>query len=289
MANRGDPLHQYLTVQQRFDKDLNRILIRSARDIRAQILRLELKQGIGARVRVAQLRMVLAAIKQRQHTLWIGGIRPLIMFGQQAARKAAEDAAEVMDAVLYASLPDGPAQAVSRSLKATAAAGLDTDTARVPRQLSIEVYRNRDLATGRVEATIRSGIIRGLSARELASEVYKYITPGVAGGESYAAMRLARTEINNAFHEQQIKAGQRPWVNAAKWNLSGSHRVPDDCNKFAQQDSHRLGAGKYPVDDVPGKPHPHCLCFLTYDTVSPSEFLDSYFSGSYDAYLSKKR
>lgn len=287
MATPGDPLHRYLTVQQRYDRDLNWLLLRAAKDIRTQIQRLELKDGIGARVRTAQLRMVLTAIRQRQTALWIGGIRPLIMSGRDSARQAAQDAAEVMDAVLYASLPDGPAEAVSRSLRATAQAGLDAESARVPRELSKAVYANRDLATGRVEDTIRSGIISGLSAKELATEVYKFITPGVAGGESYAAMRLARTEINNAFHQQQITAGQRPWVDATRWNLSGSHKRPDDCNKFAQQDSHRLGPGKYPADDVPSKPHPNCLCYLTYDTVSPSEFLDSYFSGSYDAYLGK--
>jgi hypothetical protein len=278
-----------MQVQREYDQILNRILEKTARDIRTQVAKLTVKQGIGAKVRVAQLRLVLAQIKREQHRLWINGVRPTIIQGQAAARKAAEDAAETIDRVLYASLPDGPAEAVSRSLKATAEAGLRADAGRVPRELSTRVYRDRDLSTRRVEETIRSGIIRGLSARELASEVYRFVSPTTPGGPSYAALRLARTEINNAFHEQQIKGAARPWVDAVRWNLSGSHKKPDDCNKFASDDGHKLGPGRYPPEDVPGKPHPQCLCFLTYDTVSPDDFLNSYFEGSYDAFLRKTR
>lgn len=284
MAPTPDPLRRYMEVQRAYDRDLNRILEKTARDIRTQVAKLTIKQGIGAEVRVAQLRMVLANIKREQHRLWINGVRPTIVQGQTAARKAAEDAAEAIDRVLYASLPDGPAEAVSRSLKATAEAGLRADAGRVPRELSSRVYRDRDLSTRRVEETIRSGIIRGLSARELASEVYRFVSPTAPGGTSYSAMRLARTEINNAFHEQQIKGAARPWVDAVKWNLSGSHKKPDDCNKFATQNK-----GLYQPENVPGKPHPQCLCYLTYNTVSPGDFLDSYFEGAYDAFLRKTR
>lgn len=279
MARPGDPLHRYLTVQQKYDREINATLEKAARDIRKQILGLEKRTGIGAEVRVAQLRMVLDRIKVRQHALWLNQVRPTIVRGREDSAKAAERAAEALDRILFNALPEGRAQSLSASLRATADAGIETDMARVPRDLSKAVYRNRDLTTGRVEQTIRSGIIRGLSAREMATEVYKFISPTTPGGAAYAARRLARTELNNAFHEQQQASADRPWVTKVKWNLSGSHPKPDECNSLA---------GKtFTPGNVPGKPHPNCLCYLTNETVSEAEFLESYFSGSYDGFLGK--
>lgn len=91
-------------------------------------------------------------------------------------------------------------------------------------------------------------------------------------------MRLSRTEINNAFHEQQKRAGDKPWVEGVKWNLSGSHPRPDTCNDYANQ-SNGLGRGVFKTGDVPDKPHPQCLCYLTYETLSPEAFLDALGTG----------
>lgn len=284
---KNDPLRRYLQVQTKYDKELDFILERAARDLRTQALRLAGKKGIGAEIRTNQLAMVNEAIKRRQHALWVNQVRPTIVVGRVDAAKAAHDAAEAMERTIFSSLPDSRAQAVTRSLRASAEAGIETDFHRVPRELSTRVYKNRDLATKQVEQTIRSAIVRGLSAREMANDVYRHVSPTAPGGQAYAAKRLARTEINNAFHQQQIAEADKPWVNAAKWNLSGSHPKPDVCNTYATNNSHKLGAGKYPANAVPEKPHPNCYCFVTYDTVEEDEFLDTFFSGGYDSFLDK--
>lgn len=277
------PARAYARLQLQMDARLNLILERAARDIQARVARLPL--GVGGQIRQAQLQLVLNEIRNIQQVTWNQNVLDTVIGGKGRAALAAEDATETLSRVLYGSLPESVADVVKDGLRATALAGIERDVARVPRALSNRVYRDFSLTSGQVEATIRSGIIQGLSARELAQSVYQYISPTTPGGASYAASRLARTEINNSFHEMQIKGGQRPGVLACVWNLSGSHGKPDDCNTFASQNADGLGQGAYKPNNVPGKPHPQCLCFLTYDTMDPAQFEKALKSGKLDGDL----
>lgn len=282
-----NPLRAYITVQTKYDRELARVLERAARDIWRRIE--SLGDGIGAEVRKAQLRLVLTEIRNVQQEMWVSGVGRVVRDGRRAAAEASESVAETLTRVLYAALPERVAQTVSDGLKATARAGIERDFARIPRALSTRVYHDFALTSGQVERTIRSGMVSGLSARELAKEVYVFISPTTPGGASYAASRLARTEINNAFHQQQIAGAKRPGVTAAKWNLSGSHPKPDICNQYADQDEFGLGPGMYPPDEVPpSKPHPQCLCFITYRTMNAREFRDALDRGDFDAELDKR-
>lgn len=287
MAGKPSPLAAYMGVQQATDREMARALELAAKQIRARIVKLNGLGGVGANVRAAQLQLTLNEIRQVQRTLWRGGIIQAIVRGQKAAAEAAVAAQETLERVLYGKLPERVADAVRDSLRHSAHAGIDSAYSRVPRTLSARVYNAFTLSSGRLERTIRAGIISGLSARELAAEVYSFVSPTAPGGASYAAMRLARTEINNAFHQQQIAGGQRPGVKAIKWNLSGSHKVPDDCNKFAAHAS-RFGAGCYDPGRVPDKPHPQCLCYLTYVTMSPTDFVQAIRDGDFDSQLDAK-
>lgn len=272
--NPRGPLINYLGVQRRVDAELNRMLARAARDAQRRVAALELgPQGIGARVRQAQLHGVLRSIREQQDKLWREGVGPLITSKLQDAQFAAIAAAETIDDVLFASLPEDQAEVLRASVRETAHAGLRAEAHRQSLELSPRVWKNASLASRAIERTIQSGIIQGLSARELASTVAGFIRPDTPGGVSYAAKRLARTEINNAFHNQQIASGNKPWVLGTKWNLSNSHPKPDDCDKFAKEDAHELGQGVFPKDDVPRKPHPHCLCFLTYELQDEDDFI----------------
>jgi hypothetical protein len=272
--NPRDPLLRYLRVQGKLDASLNRALARAARDAEMRVRALELgPPGVGARVRAAQLRGVLAAIRELQEDLWQNGIGPLITSSLSDAQAAAVKAGEVLDSVLFEALPPRQAEILRGMARATAEAGLRADAARQAVQLSRRVYRNASLMSGAVEQTIRAGIIQGLSARELAASVRHHIHPATPGGTSYAAKRLARTELNNAFHQRQIHVAQKPWVQAVHWNLSKSHPRKDKCDDYATQNRHDLGRGNWPKDDVPDKPHPHCLCFMTYAMQSEDEFL----------------
>lgn len=286
--SRDPAFRRYLQVQRQYDAELSRLLERSARDIRRRLRLLRVQEGIGARVREAQLRATLDAIHKELASMWRPGVTDVILRGSKSAAEAAESALETLSRVTYASLPNHAAEALTRGLRASARAGIDALYARVPRALSARVYRNGVVSRGVIDDLIKRGLAQGLSARELSQTVYRFVSPFTPGGASYAAMRLARTEINNAFHEQQIALASMPGVKAVKWNLSRSHPKPDECNTFAERNHARLGPGVYRITEVPPKPHPHCFCFLTYVTMDSKEFASELRKGTFDEELRRR-
>jgi hypothetical protein len=282
-----DPFRDYLRVQKQYDAKVMATLERAAKDIQTQVARLDQSTRFSATVRKNQLRAALAEIRAEQMRMW-QSVGNTVQAGRLAGAVAAQDSLDAIANVAYTALPRGVADDLVASLKHTARAGIDTAYARTPRTLSTAVYNNAALAAGKVEDTIVSGIQRGLSAREMASEVYKYISPTTPGGASYAAMRLSRTEINNAFHNQQILSMDAPGVKAAKWNLSNSHPKPDECNAFADEDRYDLGAGCFPTKSIPQKPHPQCFCYLSAVTMEPGEFTAKLKNGDFDDELRRR-
>ena len=272
----------YLRLQGAIEAELRRILEATAKAIERRITSLPL--GVGGQVRAAQLRVTMAAVNALLATMWTGRITPLVARAIKDSLQASEDAIETLERVAYASLSDAAAETLVRGLRAAGASGLKSDAARRVRALSPRIYHQRALDDGRVEQIIRQGLISGLSAKELAKDIYKYVSPTAPGGSSYAAMRLARTEINNAFHERQVDGAKRPGVKAVQWNLSGSHRVPDLCNVYA---SHG-GNGHWAVDNVPDKPHPNCFCYLTYIMMGPDDFKKALDRGDFDDELDRR-
>ena len=141
--------------------------------------------------------------------------------------------------------------------------------------LSPSVYKNRALMTGKIDDLVNTGIALGQSAREIADAVIDHINPSVVGGQRYAAHRLGRTELNNAFHTTSRATYQEsPYVKGVVWNLSGSHEREDECDDW---DGEIFEKG-----EVPDKPHPQCFCYLTPVTPTPEEFADRMTSGEYD-------
>lgn len=281
MVQQGrQPLTDYLRVQMSTDSELRRVLELAARQSSAKVRALDVGEGTGFadRVRVAQYQQVVADVGRIQSEMWVDGVGPIIQRNYSKAQAAATRSFGVVERELIRKGGDRvAAESIVKGAQQTVRNGLELDRVRRSRHLSPTVYKNAALQSGAVERTIRAGIIQGLSAKELAANVSKYISPRTPGGAAYAALRLARTELNNAFHEAQIlQAQSASWVKAVKWNLSGSHPTgkPDDCDKFARQNDFRLGAGHYPVDQVPDKPHPQCLCYTTVETISESEMLD---------------
>ena len=82
---------------------------------------------------------------------------------------------------------------------------------------------------------------------------------------NYEALRLARNELSEVYWQATIEGfKENPAVKAVKWLLS-NNRIPgyhDICDELAYADAHGLGAGIYPVDAAPEKPHICCLCSL---------------------------
>ena len=286
---------QQAIVMQRADRDIIRILKRAQADINKTLRALAARRGIGARVETLRLQLVKRELQLKLAETWR-------KIGDVIEARRLESAARVLDlnrvsdelALTGAGLPDGPevARAVADAELDAARTGLDRMIARtsgssyVP--LSQRVYASTVVVNGAVDRLVSSALARGLSARDFAKEVSGFINPNTPGGVRYAAMRLARTEINNAAHALAIDAVRdKPWVTGMKWHLSSSHPRTDVCNSLASGGTN--GDGIYAKDAVPSKPHPHCFCYVTPETPSDEEFLDNLIAGHYNSYIEKYR
>ena len=151
------------------------------------------------------------------------------------------------------------------------------------RALSDRLWSARASDRAAIERILREGIAAGEDPLAVARRLEVYLTPegrrlttttppirrGTpeeyrSGRGSYAARRLARTEITRAHGQATIQAAARnPFVVGVRWNLSPSHPKVDICDEHAGRDV-GLGRGVYPVEAVPRYPaHPHCLCNLS--------------------------
>lgn len=134
--------------------------------------------------------------------------------------------------------------------------------------LSERVWNTAEDVRERIDRMLSYHISRGTGAVEIARELEQFLTPGARGQKtvkpygtegSYAARRLARTEITVAAHRASVSAALvNPMVQGVKWSLSPSHPEYDICDEYAKGGPN--GDGIYPPYDVPEVPHPHCLC-----------------------------
>ncbi len=271
------PLTEYLQAQTTTDRELARVLELAARQSSAVLRGLQLSEGssLEQRVRGARFAGVLAEITRIQRGLWESdtGIQGIIVRSLPRAEKAAGLAFNLLETALVDVIGLAAARPLITAQRAAVHQGFELDRVRRARHLSARVYKNAALSSGAVERQIRASIIQGESARDMAKRVERFISAKTPGGVSYAAMRLARTELNNAFHEQQKRQGDAPWVKSMKWNTSKSHPRKDACDDLATQNRHGLGRGCYPADAIPDKPHPQCLCFTTFNTISETDML----------------
>lgn len=277
-------LERYIIVQLGADKELKKVLSEAAEDAYKRIRLLDSNGTFSARVRQAQIRMVVQEVKTVTKEIF-GAASDIIIRGQKAeAVQAVVAFGETDNKYLRAvfdqthgkttvdSFIDG--QKVQAQLQvANVVSRMIND---VP--LSRRVYRSESLANQWVQRSINASLLRGDSAKDLAEMVRSHIKPNTPGGISYAAMRLGRTELNNAFHATTINlAKDRPWVEQMKWYLSSTHvKVGDGdlCDQYAN-------IGNFYVDQVPVKPHPQCRCY-TAPVLEPfSAFTDRLLAGYY--------
>ena len=160
--------------------------------------------------------------------------------------------------------------------------------------LSDRIWRIQEYTQkGILDITIQ-GVMSGTSAVELAKQLEGSLlkrgpawTTGIKrsvtgrGTVAYNALRLARTEINQAYHwAQKEMAKENPLLIGQKWNLSNTHPTdwppsaaymgyPEICDYRANHDHHGLGEGVFPPGEAPPD-HPNGLCYLT-DVWKPVE------------------
>lgn len=138
-------------------------------------------------------------------------------------------------------------------------------------RLSDRIWRTSANARANIDRMLNYHISQGTSAERIAELLEDYMTPGSNlirtrtpyGKEgSYAARRLARTEISAAAGRGTINAAlANPFVGWIQWVLSPAHGCCDICDDNAQGGPN--GDGIYAIDAVPAYPaHPHCLCSI---------------------------
>lgn len=148
--------------------------------------------------------------------------------------------------------------------------------------LSRRIYNTNVWMAGRLGKLINETLASGINAREFARRARDWFNPNTPGGVRYAAMRLARTEINNAFHSMSAqKYAETPWITEVEWNLSKSHPKPDECDEYAKQ-------SPYKSDETPARPHPQCMCYITPKSIDEDEFVENFLKGDYDEYLDRE-
>ena len=276
-----DALRAYVTIQQAADKEILRALRDAYKDVNAQLARMS-RAGVSDLDRARAL-----AIKQ---SILLAQADLFERTGQTIQRRRVQAAARAIqvagryDEIAFAAVGrERDARAVAEGLEATEARAIDAVEARlggasyVP--LSERVYRTQVWSSGVLERRINSALARGLNAQQFAQELQPLVNPNTPGGPRYAALRLARTEINNAYHAMAIRAAQlKPWVTKVTWHKSKSHTRKDICDELDGQ--------KFKPEEVPRKPHPQCLCYITPDVDEDDDaFLDALADGDFDEFI----
>jgi hypothetical protein len=233
--------------------------------------------SIGGKVTTAQLQQAVAGLGSVSTELWTG-VGKITRAGMYEGATLAADQALDLDLFLgmpgtgvlqYATLTHFEARQSVEDLISRRTDGY---------KLSDRIYANGRLSVKQAGKVVERGLALQRSAREIAFSVRGHFSPAVPGGSSYAAMRLARTEINNAHHTTTLRLSKdKPWVQGWKWHLSHSHPRPDACDALAAQDHSKA--------NPPGKPHPQCLCYVTHLQEDPEQFMNKLVEGDYDDYL----
>lgn len=281
-----NPLQTFARLSKAGDKELLTLLAEARKDAEKAAAAAMAKGNFSGRARGAQQKIIVGSITERMRDLW-EQVGYTMFFGQREAAAAAAHAEDYLLKNVWRSMDNRTA----RMIQEQGRAGLSSFVSRQENLLTLSerVYKNFAYSQGLIQREINKGLIRGVSAKELAETVGFMINPNTPGGVSYAAMRLARTEINNAFHFSQIRyTREMPWVEGYKWHLSGSHpkgQRNDACPDMASRNHDGIGRGVYKKANVPGKPHPHCLCYLTNVTMDNKTFDKRLKSGAFDQYI----
>jgi len=286
-------LFRYLGVQEKYDSLIDTAL-RDAADDAEESIRARLgDERIGSQIRSYQLRQARTAARDSVRNLF-SRLYGTIKAGHQDAALAAVEAGFMDDARFLRRLfPNAQRRALYEdSMRQSATRGVEAMLTRIVishKPLSKQVYQTRALANGSVDRIINSALAKGDSAADLAKAVASSIKPDTPGGVAYAAKRLGRTEINNAFHAQSVGQNEdKPWVDRMSWNLSGSHPYSAawlaGSRDLGIEYCERMSLSTYGKSQVPSK-HPNCLCFCAPKMMDWTTFEQRLLLGQYNRYI----
>lgn len=274
----------HLLQQKEFNQAIRKILEDAANEAGRLVRRLP-QQTFSGKVRVGQFSQYRRGILELLSQTWDTTLEEII----ERMALASDLALSAQDEIVARLLLGRSGRLMTEFERAAHRSALNVQSRLLNNiDLSPRVYKNKALSRGMVDKAINRGIVLGKSAKEIANDIKGLISVRTPGGVSYAAQRLGRTEINNAFHTTQTRLySEAPWVTGVKWVTSGSHPRPDVCDEYATQDHDGLGAGVFAKRNVPGKPHPQCLCHTVATVIEREEFLDNLVAGKYARYLNR--
>lgn len=232
---------------------------------------------ISGKVTTAQMQRAMAGLGSVSTELWTG-VGKITRAGMHEAAALAAD--QALDLDLFLGMPGNGVVQYAELTHFRAHQSVEDLISRRTHgyKLSERIYANGRVSVKQAATVVERGLALQRSAKEIAFGVRRHFSPVVPGGASYAAMRLARTEINNAHHTTTMRLSKdKPWVHGWKWNLSHSHPRPDPCDALAAQEHSK--------DNPPDKPHPMCLCYVTHLQEDPDVFMRKLVDGDYDDYL----
>lgn len=274
-------LARYSSVQAQYDSQIKSLLKDGASDAQDRINALSQKTTFSSGVQTAQIKMTMNSIQSTFKTLF-KQIIPIIQSGQKDEAGQASDALNETDlSYLRAALSaTTDIDSFIKSEKQRAELGVVHALSNVTNSslpLSARVYRTQFLANNWVKTQVTKQILLGGSASDIANAVKQSIDPSTPGGVSYAAMRLGRTELNNAFHATAITLSQdRPWITGMQWFTSRTHDDSDKTEICTQ-----LNGQIFTTDKVPAKPHPQCRCYVAPTLESATAFQNHLTAGTY--------
>jgi hypothetical protein len=283
-------LNRYLRLQRRYDIQIHKRLNEAMQDISADLA--QLGTNPAATVGALQIMAAKVAISDALAAFWTA-MGNLVAAGQsEAVSEALRTSFEWEEALLRLDISRAARADMKASLIDSARFNVEAMLARVYKTrvpLSIQVYRTSALALGWVDRRLDLSLAQGKTVAQVTKEVKEFVDPRTPGGATYAARRLARTEINNAYHAATvIHFEESPWVVGMRWRLSGSHPSVDLCDSYARRNHSQLGTGVFPRDAVPPKPHPQCLCVVFPVLQDAGAFLAHIRSGDYDDYIARE-
>lgn len=280
-------LTPYLSLQKSSEKRIKSVFNSAAEDAMKQVSALSKSSQFSAGVRTAQLRIVLDELSPIMKEAFDATL-PVIRDDQKDAAVLAVTALGKTDRdFLKAAFSDSGISPSAYLAGERQAARLNVISAissitKSDYKLSKYVYGSNALAKGWLKNKVAAAILRGTSAQEIARIARDSIRGDVPGGVSYAALRLGRTELNNAFHATAITLSQdRPWISSMAWNLSSVHshnpNRTEICEEYAEKE--------WPVTAVPPKPHPQCRCYVTPTLVPYEQFLQDLTNDKYRSWI----
>lgn len=157
--------------------------------------------------------------------------------------------------------------------------------------LSDRIWSSSKKAMDSIGEIVKESIRVGMHPTEIAGALEGYVQKGagtlavnypnmferisVPMDMNYEALRLARTEMATSFGNATVESAKvNPGNKGIQWRVSNAGVTCDICKSNAEYNS-GLGAGVYPVDELPNYPaHPNCLCTLVEVNEDVDDFVD---------------